>query len=288
MTNIQITDVRSLPGDSGFLLDDGKTSILYDSGFGFTGFQVAENVRKVLKDRPLDYIFLTHSHYDHALGSAYVARRYPTAKVVASEYAAKIFSKPSARAVMRELDRKCAASHGVTEYEDLIDDLRVDIPVEDGDLIVCGEMAFRVVSLPGHTRCSVGFYLEDRKLLLGTETLGVYFGENTYLPSYLVGYQMTLNSFQTANSLAIESILLPHYGLVSREEARRYLNNSQRNAKEMAWKILNLLEAGKTREQILEELTVSLYSDRVRPIYPIDAFRLNTGIMVDLVAGELT
>ena len=30
------------PGDSGFLIDDGKTAILIDSGYGFTGFRMAE------------------------------------------------------------------------------------------------------------------------------------------------------------------------------------------------------------------------------------------------------
>ena len=40
---MKITDVRVLPGDSGFLIDDGKTSILYDTGFAFTGEQLAQN-----------------------------------------------------------------------------------------------------------------------------------------------------------------------------------------------------------------------------------------------------
>ena len=89
--DLKITDVRVVPGDSAFLLDDGRTAILYDTGFGFTGYGVAENVRRVLGKRKLDYIFLTHSHYDHALGSAYVAKRYPDVKVVAGEYARTIF-----------------------------------------------------------------------------------------------------------------------------------------------------------------------------------------------------
>lgn len=65
MQNINITDVRVHPGDSAFLIDDGTTSILYDSGFAFTGYQVAEKIKKHLGNRKLDYIFLTHSHYDH-------------------------------------------------------------------------------------------------------------------------------------------------------------------------------------------------------------------------------
>ena len=75
--SIKVTDVRCQKGDAAFLLDDGKTAVLYDTGFGFTGYNVADNIKKVLGDRPLDYIFLTHSHYDHALGAPYVVRAYP-------------------------------------------------------------------------------------------------------------------------------------------------------------------------------------------------------------------
>ena len=159
-----IKDVRVQPGDSAFLLDDGKTAILYDTGFGFTGFGVADNIKKHLGERPLDYIFLTHSHYDHALGSAYILRRYPDAKVVAGEYAAKIFAKPTAKAVMWDLDRKFATKCGACDYENLADELRVDIAVSDGDEISAGDMTFRVLNLPGHTKCSVGYYLAAEQL----------------------------------------------------------------------------------------------------------------------------
>ena len=46
MEPITITDVRDIPGDSAFLIDDGKTAILYDSGFAFTGCRIAENIKK--------------------------------------------------------------------------------------------------------------------------------------------------------------------------------------------------------------------------------------------------
>ena len=57
----RVTDVRAIPGDSAFLLDNSQTAILFDSGFGFTGQRIAENIRCVLGCRRLDYIFLSHS-----------------------------------------------------------------------------------------------------------------------------------------------------------------------------------------------------------------------------------
>lgn len=287
MIPLTITDVRALPGDSAFLIDNGATAVLYDTGFGFTGHAVAENVRRVLGERPLDYILLTHSHYDHALGSAYLRKHYPRVKVVAGAYADKIFRKPTARAVMRDLDRKAAASFGVTEYEDLTDDLRADITVTDGDIIECGNLRFTAVDLPGHTKCSVGYYLPENRLLLASESLGVYCGNGVYLPSFLVGYQMTLDSIRKAGKMDIDSMVIPHYGPVSSEEARNYLKNGEETARKSAEMILNQISLGKSNEEILAYLTDVLYTDQVRPSYPYDAFRMNTEIMMNLIRKEL-
>ena len=81
--SLTVTDLRILPGDSGFLIDDGTTAILCDTGFGFTGNAMADKLASLLGNRKLDYILLTHSHYDHVLGSVAIAKRYPDVKIVA-------------------------------------------------------------------------------------------------------------------------------------------------------------------------------------------------------------
>ena len=287
MQNLNITDVRVLPGDAGFLIDDGKTAVLYDTGFAFTGYTVADRIKAVLGSRPLNYIFLTHSHYDHAAGAPYICARYPRAQVVAGDYAVQIFAKPSARALMRELDRKFAAKCGITAYEDRLDELRVDIPVKDGDVIHAGDMAFTVVSLPGHTKCSVGYYLASEQLLLSTETLGVYDGGEMVVPSYLVGYRMALDAIRRAETLAIEQIVLPHYGLLSRDRTAWYLSLCRKNAVEAAEEIVRCLQSGATHEDAVQGFRARFYRGNVPSIYPEDAMLLNTGIMVKLLEREL-
>lgn len=287
MIDLKITDVRPMSGDSGFLIDDGKTSILYDTGFGFTGDKLCENIKKILGSRKLDYIFLTHSHYDHALGTVYVQKEYPDVKVVAGEYAAKIFEKPSAKATMRRLDRQFARKCGVFEYEDLIDNLKVDICVKDGDLIKAGDMTFTVINLPGHTKCSIGFYLEENKLMLNAETLGVYFGNNSILPICLVGYQMSIDSFKKVEKMDIENMLIPHYGLLNKEETKFFLENSEKVLRNTAEHVVEILKGGGSKEDVISFFEDHFYTDIIRPTYPIDAFLLNTGIMIDLIRREL-
>ena len=283
---IKITDVRVHTGDSAFLIDDGQTAILSDSGFGFTGFGVAEKIKEQIGDRNLDYIFLTHSHYDHALGSAYVLEIWPDAKVVAGEYAAKIFAKDSAKAVMRDLDRKFAKKCGVESYPDFADNLRVDIPASDGDVIKAGDMEFEVINLPGHTKCSVGFYNRKEKLLLGCESIGVYDGEGEVVPSYLVGVEMAINSIEKAEKLEIENILVPHFGLLDKDATKAYFSRAKESARETADEIIALLKDGKTKEDAIEYFKKKFYSGYIKEVYPKDAMELNTGITVDLIKRE--
>ena len=73
-------------------------------------------MKALLGERKLDYIFLSHSHYDHVLGSVYVKQLFPTAKIVAGSYAANIFKKDSAKKTMADLDKKFAMKNGVDFY----------------------------------------------------------------------------------------------------------------------------------------------------------------------------
>lgn len=287
MSELKIYDVRHLKGDSAFLLDDGKIAILYDSGFGFTGFKVADNIKAILGDRELNYIFLTHSHYDHALGSAYILQYYPKAKVAAGKYAANIFKRDGAKKVMKELDSKFAHTCGIDDYEFLGDNLRVDIPCEDGDIIKAGDMHFEVINLPGHTKCSVGYYCKDKQLLLSTETLGVYDGEKTIVPSYLVGYELTMQSIERVLNLGIKKLLAPHYGILNEEQKEFFLKNMKVANESAARDIIEGKKAGKTNDEIIQSFKDKYWHGHIKEIYPIDAMELNTAITIDLICKEL-
>ena len=287
MSKLQVTDVRVCPADSAFLIDDGTTAILCDAGFGFTGTRIAQNIQKALGTRPLDYIFLTHSHYDHVLGTPYVLELYPNAKVVAGSYAAKIFSKDSAKALMRDLDRKFAHTCGVFDYPDLVEKLRVDIPVEDGDTVQAGDMTFTVIALPGHTKCSIGFYLAAQKLLISSETLGVFDGEETIMPCYLVGYQMALDSISRAKGLEVEQAIFPHCGLSDKERTAYFFAHAEQAARESGEAIAEILRSGGSKEDALQYFRDKFYRGKIKEGYPIDAMLLNTSITVNLIEREL-
>ncbi len=283
---VKVTDMRIHPGDSGFLIDDGKTAILIDSGYGFTGFPMAEKIKSYLGDRSLDFIFLTHSHYDHALGSAYILESYPTATVVAGSYAASIFRRAGALRKMEELDRSIAAISGVTDYPFLGDRLRVDIEVNDGDVVKAGDLTFQVLDLPGHTKCSVGFYCPEEAMLIATETLGIYDGGKVILPSFLVSFENTIASIDRALALKIDRLLIPHLGDLEEERTRFYLDNMKKRSIESAEEYAAALREGKTTEEIATDYIKRYRKGYVEKIYPPEAMMLNTTLMIDRIGVE--
>ncbi len=287
MNGITVTDVRSQKGDAAFLIDDGTTAILFDTGFGFTGYAIADNIARTLGTRKLDYIFLSHSHYDHALATPYIKRRFPEATVVAGRYAGEVFQRPGAKRVMKELDGKFAATCGVTDYECLVDELAADVLVDDGDVITAGSLSFQVLHLPGHTKCSIGYYCPEKKLFLSTETLGVYDGSKTIMPSWLVSYQQCQESIVRVQSLDIEQLLAPHLGLLNTEQTAYFLNTMQTaNEQAFAW-MTELVTAGKTDDEIIEQYKERYWYGEIRDMYPIDAMKLNTGIQIALIRKML-
>lgn len=286
MKDIKIYDIRVHPGDSAYLIDNGKTAILYDSGFGFTGRKIAENISEILGTRKLDYIFLTHSHYDHALASIAVCDKYPEAKVVAGKHTAYVFTRPGAKAVMKELDNKVASSYGITEYRLDTDRLKVDITVDDGDTVTAGDMQFRVLYLPGHTNCSVGYYCEENRLLLSCESLGVYDGKKMIIPSVLTGYRDAVESIRKICDLKPEYILAPHIGLLSKDSSAYFLENAEAATVKAADFIAERLKSGMAAVEIQKQYTDAFCSDFSKEAYPEDAAKLNTSIMIELIRKE--
>ena len=283
----EVTNVGPVIGGEGFLFVSENTTFLLDNGFAFCGEQMVENIRKVLGDRGLDYILLTHSHYDHLSGTPYITRAYPDVKVVANDHTANVIVRDGAKKVMRQMNEAARKTYRAGDYEDLTDSLRVDIVVKDDDVVDIGDFRFRVCGFPGHTKCSIGFYSEDERLLLSCETLGVYIGDNKLACQYLVGYQMSIDSIDRALALDIDKMLVPHTGIVEGDRCKDLLRASRDLAVNGAKDIVNGYRAGRTEQELLDILKEKYYTEYVRKLQPEAAFDLNASYMIPMLIKEL-
>lgn len=110
-----------------------------------------EKMRRLIGDTQLEFILLTHGHYDHIGGVSDIKRDYGAKVVISSEDEMML---SSSRASL-------AAFVGAPQ-----NNTSADITVTDGDVIRLDDIEIKVIATPGHTRGSV-CYLADNALFTG-------------------------------------------------------------------------------------------------------------------------
>lgn len=284
---MRVSRVSPMPASPAFLISTKQKAALVDSGFAFCADEMIENIKAVLGTRPLDYILLTHSHYDHASGSGRCRLAYKNLKVVASEYASKILSKPSAISVISELNFSAAQSYGAKFNEEDLGDLSVDIIVRNGDTIVLGDVSLLVMEAPGHTKCCISFYIPQNKTLISCETLGASSDGYNISPGFLVSYVSSIDYIKRLLQLDIENLFVPHFGVLRGDSCAEFINRALETSESLKDLIVSNYLQGKTEEEIIEHYREVYYGSGLQSIQPLRAFYMNATHIVPMVIKEM-
>lgn len=281
-----ITDVCGDTSRAAFLIK-GEKNILYDTGMAYSAGRMIENIRRELGGKPLDAVILSHSHYDHASGIPFIRREWPQVKVYAAAYAKSVFEKAKAQEVIRGLNDNAARGAGLSAapfYRD--EELTADKVIGDGDILTFGDHTVQVYETPGHTRCSLSF-LVDGDVLLASETIGVFRGD-WYMPCYLVGYRMALDSLEKLSRVPAKRLFISHEGICGDTDLPGRFQWLKEQMVRTRGEIEEILRRWPDdEEKQLEEMLVR-YHDGVVPEenQPNMAFRLNAAATLKLVRRE--
>ena len=102
----------------------------------------------------LEYIILTHGHFDHILG-ADIFREKTGAKIAAHEFEAEY---------LEDSEKSMTFFFGS-------ETLSADILLKDNDILTFGDISLRLIHTPGHTKGSSCFINEDEKIMFSGDTL---------------------------------------------------------------------------------------------------------------------
>ena len=285
---LKVVNVGCVPGGEAFLLITDEKAAIFDAGFAFTAKPMVKKIKAELGDRPLDYILLSHSHYDHISGASLMKKVWPDAKIVSAEHAAKVFEKPSAMKRISQMNR-AAAFHFKKNpfFNNNLSRIHTDIVVKNGDIIDLGSVKLETIEAPGHTWDSLAFWCESERLVMTCETMGVLAGNDSIMPACLVSYRTTMKFIDKLEQLRPNKILYPHYGIVDGEENCMTVIGWARRDNEAAKDlIINAHKEGKDVEEIKQLVKDRHYTDIIRKGQPEKAFDLNNKYMVPMIIKE--
>lgn len=276
--------VTSGSGGETILIFGSEKTLLYDCGMAYCGKYTVENIKKKLAEKgrdTLDYIILSHSHYDHMGALPYIKQAFPDVKVHAGEKAARIFEKPSAKELMKELGTSARDLFmpGSTE-EILVDGIAVDVILQDGDEIDLGDITVKAMVTKGHTDCSMSYAFEPAKLLFASESTGIIEGKNFVHTPFLKDCNDAIASREKCRDYDAEYISLPHFGMIPKDYINTYWQRLEDETNIKIEFIRSMKEEGLDEEAMLDRYCDKYWDPDMEEVQPKDVFLINSKAII--------
>ena len=281
-----IYDVSSARGSQIYLIVGSEKTAVVDTGMAYSAEGTVENIRKILGDRPLDMILLTHSHYDHVSGIPAMEKAWPNVQVYGGAYVKHVFESDKAKSVITELNKDAVAKYHVNGFGDFdADKLVIDHLIAEGSTISLGDHVLKAYEMPGHSRCSMAF-LMDETYLFASETTCVTSRYGTFVPNYLISYKESEESIRKCASLPMRYVLVPHSNIYDLEKTPDFWQFCMKEMKGSKDLIMSMHWGGASSDEIIQELDRRYRDPDTKKEWPNEAFLINQKSMIKTVLRE--
>ncbi|MGQ9618695.1 MAG: MBL fold metallo-hydrolase [Candidatus Aminicenantia bacterium] len=262
----------------------GEKIAIIDAGVTVMGPIYKRDIITLTPSKSIDFLFLTHSHFDHCGAIPYLRRNLPPFKVLASQVAKEVFQKEKAIEHIKTLNKEIEDIAPPQKEDMSIDLIEVDIVLKEGDKIDLGEgIEIDVIETPGHTRCGLSFYISLQKAIFFGEAGGVIEKDGIIRPQFLSSFNQYVSSIEKMKKLQIEIIGLAHGGALIGKSAEEFLEKSLKETFLFKERIIDYLKKYSDKEKVIELIAEEDFKNISQPKTP---YLLNLRASVSAIEKE--
>lgn len=203
LKRIQVETPQNLLTNSYVICDENtKEAMVIDPG------GEPEKIAEILDilNANLKYIFLTHCHADH-IGGISKLKELKGGKI--------LISRDDSEGLYNE---EISLAYYINMKNP---ELEADSRVDDGDLIHIGDLEFKIIATPGHTKGGLSLYCEKERLVFSGDTMFSGTWGRTDLP--------TGNFVELMNSITEKLMVLPDETIVYPGHGKTTMIQDERN-----------------------------------------------------------
>ena len=226
-------------GTNTYIVGDNELAIIDPGPISDIHFA---NIIKVIANRPVKFVFLTHSHIDHS----------PLAKKISDELGAETYAFGPSGSGLSEIMHNLIAEGYESGGEGIDDDFHPDHLVEDGDIFMLNNEKIKAIYTPGHMGNHV-CYQYDNLLFSGDHIMD--WATSMVSPPYgdLTQFMASCRTLQTKQF----DLFLPGHGEPVRNPSERlnYIISHRLDREEQ------ILSTIKTIPMTVMEITKVVYTE---------------------------
>ncbi len=215
----------------GYIVKGREKNLMIDAGINMMGPAYIASLEKIFGNRnALDYVFATHSHFDHLGAIPYLKRKLPRLQAGAFQRVGDLMKKKSVLDLMialSELQR--GLFQEIVKDEDVhIEAVDFQINLKDGDRFDLGGLTCEVHEVPGHTGDSLAFFIPEIKALFAGEACGIPEGDKDgeVQVEFLSSYDDYIASLEKLIGLQPKLIGMAHMWVFTGRDATDFLRQS--------------------------------------------------------------
>ncbi len=277
-------------GEALLIVGSEKTALL-DCGMAYCGSRMVEKLARRLAENgreKLDYIILSHSHYDHMGALPYVRRRFPEAMVCGSRHCREILRRPNARKLIKELGEAARELYDPESNVEIpVDGLAVDVILEDGDVVSLGNGYLVALETKGHTDCSMSFALEPAGILFTSESTGMLETSEYVHTPILKDYSDAMESLKKCREYGAKYICLPHFGMLPQYFNERYWEMFEAACREKLGFVGDMVSRSLTEDQMTDEYIKRYWNPALEKVQPVEAYVINARAIIKAMMKAL-
>ena len=251
----------------------GEESALVDASIAAASERVIEQVETHLgMGANLDFVFLTHCHFDHIGGIPALRKRFADLQVIGGPQSSELLSDNAyvEQCYERNLVFAEAARLNLEiDKKEWCESIRIDRIMGDGDLLQIGDdVEVKLIACPGHTEDSVAYFVHPDGVLACAESVGSYAGRDKVAACFGSDLNRYLESLDKLSGLDVQALCLPHSGAISGEMVPKFFVEARLAAERFRDDVRERLEQGQLVEEIFEALLPEWQAEQIAPEGP--------------------
>jgi glyoxylase-like metal-dependent hydrolase (beta-lactamase superfamily II) len=215
----------------GYIIKGKERRLMIDAGINLMGPAYIASLEKIFGDKNvLDYVFATHSHFDHLGSISYLKRKLPKLRAGAFARVGTLMKKKSVLDLMTFLsDLQRGFFQDIVGDEDVrIEPVDFEFSLKEGDRFDLGGVTCEVYEAPGHTGDSLVFFIPEIRALFAGEACGIpqRDKDGDIQVEFLSSYDDYVSSLNKIIGLQPKLLCMGHMWIFTDDDAAEFLQQS--------------------------------------------------------------